>query len=160
MTSSLDLVLYYPKNPKLTRKLTRQSLDFYWSRQDLFFYYNMKIETTIIFWLPMLRNSIPWWHHQWEHFRRYWSFVRGIHWSPVDSPRKGQGCNQEHCTESTTTACTVSMRSGYNNGDLHGAAQAVFTCKIFSFYWNILVSYHWSDDALLFYCYSSLEFWL
>ena len=28
----------------------------------------------------------------WKHFPRYWSFVRGIHWSPVNSPHKGQWC--------------------------------------------------------------------
>ena len=27
---------------------------------------------------------------EWKHFLRYWSFVRGIHWSPVNSPHKGQ----------------------------------------------------------------------
>ena len=27
---------------------------------------------------------------KWKHFPRYWSFVRGIHRSPVDSPHKGQ----------------------------------------------------------------------
>ena len=27
---------------------------------------------------------------KWKHFPRYWLFVRGIHRSPVDSPRKGQ----------------------------------------------------------------------
>ena len=27
---------------------------------------------------------------KWEHFPRYWPFVRGIHRSPVDSPHKGQ----------------------------------------------------------------------
>ena len=27
---------------------------------------------------------------QWEHFPRYWPFVRGIHRSPVNSPHKGQ----------------------------------------------------------------------
>ena len=25
-----------------------------------------------------------------KHFPRYWPFVRGIHWSPVNSPHKGQ----------------------------------------------------------------------
>ena len=33
-------------------------------------------------------------HHddviKWKHFPRYWSFVRGIHRSPVNSPHKGQ----------------------------------------------------------------------
>ena len=27
---------------------------------------------------------------KWKHFPRYWSFVRGIHRSPVNSPRTGQ----------------------------------------------------------------------
>ena len=27
---------------------------------------------------------------KWKHFTRYWPFVRGIHWSPVNSPHKGQ----------------------------------------------------------------------
>ena len=27
---------------------------------------------------------------KWKHFPRYWSFVRGIHWSPVNNPHKGQ----------------------------------------------------------------------
>ena len=27
---------------------------------------------------------------KWKHFPRYWPFVRGIHRSPVDSPRNGQ----------------------------------------------------------------------
>ena len=27
---------------------------------------------------------------KWKHFPRYWPFMRGIHWSPVNSPHKGQ----------------------------------------------------------------------
>ena len=27
---------------------------------------------------------------KWKHFPRFWSFMRGIHWSPVNSPHKGQ----------------------------------------------------------------------
>ena len=27
---------------------------------------------------------------KWKHFLRYWPFVWGIHWSPVNSPQKGQ----------------------------------------------------------------------
>ena len=27
---------------------------------------------------------------RWKYFPRYWSFVRGIHWWPVNSPHKGQ----------------------------------------------------------------------
>ena len=29
---------------------------------------------------------------KWKHFSRYWPVVRGIHWSPVNSPHKGQWC--------------------------------------------------------------------
>ena len=32
----------------------------------------------------------PWWRHQMETFPRYWTFVRGIHRSPVNSSHKGQ----------------------------------------------------------------------
>ena len=27
---------------------------------------------------------------KWKHFPRYWPFIRGIHWSPVNSPHQGQ----------------------------------------------------------------------
>ena len=27
---------------------------------------------------------------KWKHFPRYWPFVWGVHWSPVNSPHKGQ----------------------------------------------------------------------
>ena len=27
---------------------------------------------------------------KWKHYPRYWPFVRGIHWSPVNFPHKGQ----------------------------------------------------------------------
>ena len=27
---------------------------------------------------------------KWKHFPRYWPFVRGIHWSPVNSLHEGQ----------------------------------------------------------------------
>ena len=29
---------------------------------------------------------------KWKHFPRNWPFVRGIHWSAVNSPHKGQWC--------------------------------------------------------------------
>ena len=41
-----------------------------------------------------LSRGIPYFIHddviKWKHFPRYWSFVRGIHRSPVNSPHKGQ----------------------------------------------------------------------
>ena len=39
--------------------------------------------------------TIPWRHDdviKWKHFPRYWSFARGIHRLPVNSPHKGQWC--------------------------------------------------------------------
>ena len=41
---------------------------------------------------PYIGNSslYSWWRHLMEDFPRYWSFVRGIHRSPVNSPHKGQ----------------------------------------------------------------------
>ena len=45
----------------------------------------------------LLQSTTGWtmtWLHddfiKWKHFPRYWSFVRGIHRSPVNSPHKGQ----------------------------------------------------------------------
>ena len=35
--------------------------------------------------LPNARHIWAWWH-----FPPYWPFVRGIHWSPINSPHKGQ----------------------------------------------------------------------
>ena len=37
-----------------------------------------------------LNGVATWCRHQTETFLRYWSFVRGIHRSPVDFPHKGQ----------------------------------------------------------------------
>ena len=37
----------------------------------------------------------PLWHDdiiKWKHLPHYWPFVWGIHWSPVNSPHKGQWC--------------------------------------------------------------------
>ena len=39
-------------------------------------------------------SHFNWWIHddviKWKHFPRNWPFVRGIHWSPVNPPHKGQ----------------------------------------------------------------------
>ena len=37
-------------------------------------------------WFRLLHDDVI----KWKHFPRYRPFVRGIHWSPVNSPRKGQ----------------------------------------------------------------------
>ena len=46
-------------------------------------------------WHRDLGSVIFWWHDdffKWKHFPRYWTFVRGIHRSLVNSPHKGQWC--------------------------------------------------------------------
>ena len=62
------------------------------------------------------------WSHddviKWKHFPRYWPFVRGIHWSPVNSPHKCQW----HGALMFTLIC-VWMNDWVNNrqaGDLRG----------------------------------------
>ena len=35
-------------------------------------------------------QTIPWWRHQMKTFPRYWSFVRGIHRTPVNSSHQAQ----------------------------------------------------------------------
>ena len=44
-------------------------------------------------WGDVMANQTLSWHDdviKWKHFPRYWLFVRGIHWPPVNSPHKGQ----------------------------------------------------------------------
>ena len=49
---------------------------------------------------------------KWKHFPRYWSFVWGIHWSPVNSPRKG------HWRGALMFSSICSWINGWeNNGD-------------------------------------------
>ena len=49
------------------------------------------IMTTSLFYTIHPKNYA---HHddiiKWKHFPCYWPFVQGIHWSPVNSPHKGQ----------------------------------------------------------------------
>ena len=45
---------------------------------------------SLMLWLGWPAFKFTCWRHQMEAIWRYWSFVRGIHRSPVDSPHKGQ----------------------------------------------------------------------
>ena len=40
-------------------------------------------------WTPKIKCRATWWRHQIEAFPRYWSFVRGIHGSPVHAVHQG-----------------------------------------------------------------------
>ena len=42
------------------------------------------------FWGWQVTNNTHDYVIKWKHFPRYWPFVRGIHWSPVNSPHIGQ----------------------------------------------------------------------
>ena len=53
---------------------------------------------------------------KWKHFPRYWSFVRGIHRSPVNSPHKGRWCGT--LIFSLICAWTDSWASNGDAGDL------------------------------------------
>ena len=49
---------------------------------------------------------------KWKHFQRYWSFVRGINRSPVDSPHKGQwrrALTFSWCAPEQTVELTIEM---------------------------------------------------
>ena len=53
----------------------------------------LQIPINIFVWNPQSLVEISLSHDdviKWKHFPRYWPFLRGIHWSPVNSPHKGQ----------------------------------------------------------------------
>ena len=46
-------------------------------------------------WATFMGCTLREWHDdviKWKHFLRYWPFARGIYWSPVNCPHKGQWC--------------------------------------------------------------------
>ena len=53
---------------------------------------------------------------KWKHFPRYWPFVRGIHWSPVNSPNTGQW--RGALMFSLIFACINSWVKNHEAGDL------------------------------------------
>ena len=72
-------------------------------------------------WMCWLIHALPlmsWWRHQmvkWEHFPRYWPFVRGNHRSPVISPHKGQW--HRALMFSLICACINSWINNRDSGD-------------------------------------------
>ena len=72
--------------PPMTSLLNNQS-SCCWSQMSQ---YSRDITVRIYFYLfPVI--PVSWWRQQMETFYAYWSFVRGIHLSPVSkSPHKGQ----------------------------------------------------------------------
>ena len=94
----------------------RNILQWYFSQKLIFFIQENAFENVGLIWrsfcpeedeLIIMQWLIMWlwvtshhkckiWTHddiiKWKHFPRYWPFVRGIHWSPVNSLHKGQWC--------------------------------------------------------------------
>ena len=78
-----------------------------------------------------------WWRHQMETFSRYWPFVRGIHWSPMDSLYKGQWCGA--LMFSLMCAWTNDWANSPDAGDLrrHGT------------HYDVIVMYSWLMHGIL-----------
>ena len=93
-----------PHKGPVTRKLTMKERG-----KPLMFISNNVVGTSVYLHQDHQRNDYSWWleiyvrrfHNKpymikhddvikWNHFPRYWPFVRGIHWSPVNYPQKGQ----------------------------------------------------------------------
>ena len=72
----------------------------------------------------------PWWRHHMNNFPLYWSFVRGIHRSPVDFPHKGQW--RRALIYSSICAWTNGWANSPDTGDLrrHGAHYGVIVMGI------------------------------
>ena len=80
-------------------------------------------------------NLITWCRHQWKHFPRYWSFVRGIQRPPMDSPHKGQWRG----TLTFSLICAWSWANSWGAGDLrrhrsHYGVTAMFNFNLKSVY--------------------------
>ena len=66
---------------------------------------------------PYFVNSPnSWWRHQMEAFPCNWSFMRGIQWSPVNSPHKGQWCGD--LMSSLICTWTIDWVNNRDAGDL------------------------------------------
>ena len=70
--------------PAVWQSNSRQNADY--KVRHMFFKVSLAFEGFEL--VDVTRNA--WWRRQMETFLRYWSFVRGIHRSPVNSPHKCQ----------------------------------------------------------------------
>ena len=81
-------------------------------------------------------ECLSWWRYQMENKnQRYWPFVRGIHWSPVNSPHKGQWCGS--LMFSLICAWTNGWVNNRDAGDLrrHGAHYDATVMVFVVMYW-------------------------
>ena len=73
---------------------------------------------------------------KWKHFPCYWSFVRGIHRSPVNSPHKGQWCGV--LMFSLICAWINSWVNNHEAGDLRSPLHSLWRhCNEFHFFIHI-----------------------
>ena len=84
VTRSFDVFFLRPN-----KRLSKQSWGWWFETpsRPLWRHCNVKAKIHSVYGFT---RSTPWWHRQMETFPRYWPFVRGIYWSQVDSPQKGQ----------------------------------------------------------------------
>ena len=76
---------------------------------------------------------------KWKHFPHYWSFVRGIHRSPVNSPHKGQW--RGALVFSLICAWTNDCASNRDAGDLR-RHRAHYDVTVIVFFWqSVPISY-------------------
>ena len=52
--------------------------------------WGVRVETSVLSVIQSFQYSFHDEVIKWKHFPGYWPFLRGIHWSPVNSPHKGQ----------------------------------------------------------------------
>ena len=92
---------------------------------------------------------------KWKHFPRYWSFVRGIHRSPVNSPHKGQWCG----------TLMFSLICAWTNGWVRTREAGELRCHrahcdVIVMFWNVVYSSnrnHYTTLLLVFH--ASERYW-
>ena len=82
---------------------------------------------------------------RWEYFPCYWPFVQGIHWSPVNSPHKGQWCGALRF--SLTCAWINGWINNCEAGDLRGHLLAHYDITVMLGF--ILAIHHWCHPLVI-----------
>ena len=94
---------------------------------------------------------------KWKHVPRDWPFVHGIHWSPVNSPHKGQWCGalifSLICAwisdwVNNREACYLRRRRAHYNVTVtttwqHGYGSTLPCCQIGAKPWSGVMLIHW-----------------
>ena len=95
------------------------------------------------------KNVLTCWRHfqmhddviKWKHVPHYWPFVQGIHWPPVNSPKKGQW--RRALMFSMIGAWTNGWVNYPDAGDLR-CHRAHYDVTVMEFLWRIWFVTQWS----------------